>query len=152
MYQLCGWVFGEFICSAIVLICTGVVLSGATIVITDTAFVTICTDAVSYYGCLHLVWLGVSDTVVFIFTTFDFIFSLGEIILSFIVLMITIFDFIFSAGSGFSIRPGNIHEITFPLDIFIMSGFGVTEPENFPCGAAAHVGNAGILMRISESQ
>ena len=85
-----------FICSTIVLICTGVVLSGATIVITDTAFVTICTDAVSYYGCLHLVWLGVSDTVVFIFTTFDFIFSLGEIILSFIVLMITIFDFIFS--------------------------------------------------------
>lgn len=78
-----------FICSAIVLICTGVVLSGATIVITDTAFVTICTDAVSYYGCLHLVWLGVSDTVVFIF-------SLGKIILSFIVLMITIFDFIFS--------------------------------------------------------
>ena len=71
------------------MICTGVVLSGATIVITDTAFVTICTDAVSYYGCLHLVWLGVSDTVVFIF-------SLGKIILSFIVLMITIFDFIFS--------------------------------------------------------
>ena len=78
-----------FICSTIVLICTGVVLSGATIVITDTAFVIICTDAVSYYGCFHLVWLGVSDTVVFIF-------SLGEIILSFIVLMITIFDFIFS--------------------------------------------------------
>lgn len=72
----------RFICSTIVLICTGVVLSGDTIVI-------ICTDAVSYYGCLHLVWLGVSDTIVFIF-------SLGEIILSFIVLMITIFDFIFS--------------------------------------------------------
>ena len=54
----------RFICSTIVLICTGVVLSGDTIVITDTAFVIICTDAVSYYGCLHLVWLGVSDTIV----------------------------------------------------------------------------------------
>lgn len=88
-------IFG-FINSIIVSMCTGIDSSGTTIVMTDTVAVTICTDAVSYYGCLHLVWLGVSDTVVFIFTTFDFTFSLGEIILSFIVLMITIFDFIFS--------------------------------------------------------
>ncbi len=88
-------IFG-FINSIIVSMCTGTVLSGTTIVMTATAFVPICTDADIYYICWHPVLLGVSYKVVFIFSAFDFIFSLIEIILFFIVLMITVFNFSFS--------------------------------------------------------
>ena len=88
-------IFG-FINSIIVLMCTGAVLSGITIVMTAIVSVLICTDTDSCYICLHPVLIGVSYTDVFIFTVFNLIFSLLEIILSFIVLMITIFDLIFS--------------------------------------------------------
>ena len=71
-------------------------LIGTVIVMTATASVSISTDADSCCVCLHPVLLGVSYKVVSIFSAFDFIFSLLEIILSFIVLMITIFDLTFS--------------------------------------------------------
>ena len=87
-------IFG-FINSIIVSMCIGSVLSGTAIVMTATVSVPICTDADIYYICLHPVLLGVSYKVVSVFSVSDFIFSLPEIILSFIVLIITIFDLTF---------------------------------------------------------
>lgn len=72
------------------------VLIGTVIVMTATVLVSISTDSDSCYICLHRVLLGVSYKDVFIFTAFNLIFSLLEIILSIMVLMITIFDLRFS--------------------------------------------------------